>query len=264
MFINLDSAANPQLNIALQDTTGFNPIPSWQASSEADGEISLHDFSGDGRSDILRLSGSGDDWEARFFISKKVGAPFDLSTPDQVMRFSGYDMRLNPYALPSGEIALSVSYYTLPIIDAIRSASINRTQLLYAPISTAKNANLTITESEPTTALFARRPSSQLVESFSAANVRGLSEQMSLAFDIDGDGANDALYITERGTLAAKRVDDSLSIEAEPFWEYVSDKTVFEFDVLSLNADGIPDLILRHGNSIAVLVSRGVAQGRLL
>ena len=100
-----------------------------------------------------------------------------------------------------------------------------------------------------------------MVESFSAANVRGLSEQMSLAFDIDGDGANDALYITERGTLAAKRIDDSLSIEAEPFWEYVSDKTVFEFDVSSLNADGIPDLVLRHGNSITVLVSRGVAQG---
>ena len=261
VFINLDSAANPQLNIALQDTTGFNSIPSWQASFEAGGEISLHDFNGDGRSDILRLSGSGDDWEARFFISKKVGAPFDLSTPDQVMRFSGYDMRLNPYALPSGETALSVSYYTLPIIDAIRSASINRTQLLYAPISTATSANSTTTESEPTTALFARRPSSQLVESFSAANVRGLSEQMSLAFDIDGDGANDALYITERGTLAAKRVVDSLSIEAEPFWEYVSDKTVFEFDVSSLNADGIPDLVLRHGNSITVLVSRGVAQG---
>ena len=261
VFINLDSAANPQLNIALQDTTGFSPIPSWQASFEAGGEISLHDFNGDGRSDILRLSGSGDDWEARFFIGKKVGAPFDLSTPDQVMRFSGYDMRLNPYALPSGEIALSVSFYTLPIIDAIRSASINRTQLLYAPINTATSANGTTTESEPTTALFARRPSSQLVESFSAANVRGLSEQMSLAFDIDGDGANDALYITERGTLAAKRIDDSLSIEAEPFWEYVSDKTVFEFDVSSLNADGIPDLVLRHGNSITVLVSRGVEQG---
>jgi hypothetical protein len=80
---------------------------------------------------------------------------------------------------------------------------------------------------------------------------------MSLAFDIDGDGANEALYITERGTLAAKRIDDSLSIETDPFWEYVSDKTVFEFNVLNLNTDTTPDLILRHGNSITVLVSRG-------
>ncbi len=220
---------------------------------DAGGEISLADFNGDGRSDLLRLSGSGDDWEARFYLSKKADSPFDLSAPDQVMRFSGYDVRLNAVPLPTGAIALSVSYYTLPIIDAIRSASINRTQLLYAPLTSAPGETGSTAES----ALFARRPSSQLIESFSAANVRGLSEQMSLAFDIDGDGANDALYITERGTLAAKRVDDSLSIETDPFWEYVSDKTVFEFDVLSLNNDSTPDLILRHGNSITVLVSRG-------
>lgn len=253
VFINLDSDANPQLNVALQEEEGFVPSPSWVTSMDAGGEISLADFNGDGRSDLLRLSGSGDDWEARFYLSKKADSPFDLSAPDQVMRFSGYDVRLNAVPLPTGAIALSVSYYTLPIIDAIRSASINRTQLLYAPLTSAPGETGSTAES----ALFARRPSSQLIESFSAANVRGLSEQMSLAFDIDGDGANDALYITERGTLAAKRVDDSLSIETDPFWEYVSDKTVFEFDVLSLNNDSTPDLILRHGNSITVLVSRG-------
>ena len=44
---------------------------------------------------------------------------------------------------------------------------------------------------------------SSLVEVFSADNVRGLSEQMSLKYDVDGDGRNDALYITENGTLAA-------------------------------------------------------------
>ena len=64
-----------------------------------------------------------------------------------------------------------------------------------------------------------------------------------------------------RSLFAAGNDDLRPSIEAEPFWEYVSDKTVFEFDVSSLNADGIPDLVLRHGNSITVLVSRGVAQG---
>lgn len=253
VFINLDSDANPQLNVALQAEAGFAAVPSWLASIEAGGEISLGDFNGDGRSDLLRLSGGGDDWEARFYLNKKADKPFDLSAPDQVMRFSGYDVRLNTVPLPTGAVALSVSFYTLPIIDAIRSASINRTQLLYAPSTSAPGEAGSTAES----ALFARRPSSQLIESFSAGNVRGLSEQMSLAFDIDGDGANDALYITERGTLAAKRIDDSLSIETDPFWEYVSDKTVFEFSVLNLNTDSTPDLILRHGNSITVLVSRG-------
>jgi hypothetical protein len=178
--------------------------------------------------------------------------PFDFTQPDQVMRFDGYDVRLTTLPAPDGGIALAASYYTLPLVEAIRSASINRTQLLFAP-----SQQLALTE-EPAeaSAPFARRPTSQLVESFSAANVRGLSEQLSLQYDIDGDGNRDALYITERGTLAAKRLDAQLQIADEPFWEYVSTKTVFEFEVVSLNDDAVPDLLLRHGNATTVLVSR--------
>ena len=78
---------------------------------------------------------------------------------------------------------------------------------------------------------------------------------MSLRYDVDGDGNKDALYITENGTLAAKLIDSSLQISDEPFWEYVSPRTVFEFEVLPLNEDSKPDLILRHGVSTTILVS---------
>ena len=78
---------------------------------------------------------------------------------------------------------------------------------------------------------------------------------MSLKYDIDGDGVNDALYITENGTLAAKKIDASLRIADAPFWEYVSQRTVFEFEVLSLNTDKNPDLVLRHGTTTTLLVS---------
>jgi hypothetical protein len=103
--------------------------------------------------------------------------------------------------------------------------------------------------------LFNRRPDSRLEESFSAANVRGLSEQMSLRYDIDGNGSKDALYITENGTLAAKQIDNQLRIADEAFWEYVSPRTVFEFEVLELNNDRKPDVLLRHGTSTTVLVT---------
>jgi len=161
------------------------------------------------------------------------------------MRFSGYDVRLEFLDIGSNQNpVLSVSYYTIPVVDAIRNARINRTQLLYAA-------------AEPDSGLiFNRRPDSQLEESFSANNVRGLSEQMSLQYDVDADGVKDALYITDNGTLAAKRIDSDLDIASQPFWEYVSPRTVFEFDVLQLNTDELPDLVLRHGVSSTILVAR--------
>jgi len=86
--------------------------------------------------------------------------------------------------------------------------------------------------------------------------VRGQSEQMSLRYDVDGDGANDALYVTENGTLAAKQIGSDLRIADEPFWEYVSPRTVFEFEVLTLNDDNRPDLLLRHGRTTTLLVAQ--------
>ena len=77
-----------------------------------------------------------------------------------------------------------------------------------------------------------------------------------MKYDVDGDGNNDALYITENGTLAAKKIGADLTISKEAFWEYISPRTVFEFEVLSLNRDKLPDLILRHGRTTTLLVAR--------
>ena len=160
------------------------------------------------------------------------------------MRFSGYDARLNFVTLkPDSEMILSVNSYSIPVFDAIRNAAIKRTQLIY-PLNPIGSQTL-----------YERRPSTRLEETFSATNFRGLSEQMSLRYDVDGDGNKDALYITENGTLAAKRIDSTYQISDNPFWEYVSPRTVFEFEVLALNDDDTPDLILRHGASTTVLVS---------
>ena len=138
---------------------------------------------------------------------------------------------------------LNVSSYSIPVVDAIRNAAIKRTQLIY-PLNSAESGTL-----------YERRPITRLEETFSATNFRGLSEQMSLQYDVDGDGNKDALYITENGTLAAKQINSSFQISDDPFWEYVSPRTVFEFEVLSLNSDDKPDLILRHGTSTTLLVA---------
>ena len=241
-YINAGGNGLGQMNIHFQQTSGFREQADWQSDLDSSGQLQLIDMNSDGLADILRLSGDGNEWTASLFLNQS--GSFDFTQANQVMRFSGYDLNLDVITQAQGETFLSASFYTIPVVDAIRSASINRTQLLFGS-----------QESEPGQ-VFNRRPSSSLVEAFSADNVRGLSEQMSLKYDVDGDGRNDALYITENGTLAAKAIDADLTISDDAFWEYVAPRTVFEFEVLSLNADERPDLILRHGRTTTLLVAR--------
>ncbi len=240
-YINVGDDGYGQLNIHYQDTTGgFAAEADWTGSIDTSGSLRLEDMDDDGLEDLLRLDGDGNEWEAHLY--RNTGGQFDLESPQQVMRFSGYDVRIEFIKLTAdSNPVMSVSYYTIPVVEAIRSASINRVQLLYSTDSQSDQ-------------LFTRRPTSRLEESFSADNVRGLSEQMSLRYDVDGDGRNDALYITANGTLAAKSVGEDLRIADEPFWEYVSPRTVFEFEVLQLNEDAIPDILLRHGTVTTLLV----------
>ena len=94
------------------------------------------------------------------------------------------------------------------------------------------------------------------LSTFSANNVRGLAEQMSLRYDIDGDNIPDALYITDQGALAAKKINAQLRIADEPFWQYVPGRTVLGFSVEDLNGDKLPDLVLRHGSTVTLLVAQ--------
>ncbi len=241
-YVNAGEAGLGQLNLHFQqDGLRFAENADWQRSFDSRGELQLLDLDGDQLDDLMRLRGEGDDWT--LYLYRNRGAEFALEQPDQIMRFSGYDLDINLIRLGDGAPVLNASYYTIPVVDAIRNASINRVQLLYAA-------------GQDGAELFKRRPDARLEENFSADNVRGLSEQMSLQYDIDGDGRNDALYITASGTLAAKRIGPDLAIASEPFWEYVSPRTVFEFEVLHLNQDQRPDLMLRHGTSTTILVAR--------
>lgn len=244
IYLNVGEDSFGQMNIHFQQQDNkFNQQPDWTASIDTRGNWRLVDINNDSVLDFMRLRGDGDEWTVQLFLNND--GRFNLAEPNQIMRFSGYDLRLNFLQLqPDAAPVLNVSYYTIPVVDAIRNASINRTQLLYASAPAGSGQ------------LFNRRPDSRLEESFSATNVRGLSEQMSLRYDVDGDGKKDALYITDNGTLAARKINPSLEIASDSFWEYVSSRNVFEFEVLSLNGDSIPDLLLRHGTSTTLLVGR--------
>jgi len=244
VYINVSDDMISQFNVHQQSSSGnFANTPNWQGPIDTSGQIQLRDLNGDGVDDLIRVDGDGNDWNVYLYTNTNGESGF--GQPDQIMRFSGYDLNVNFIDIDGdGELELSVSYYTIPVVEAIRNASILRTQLLYRRTEPENDQ------------LFNRRPDSSFEENFSADNVRGLAEQMSLQFDVDGDGINDAIYITDDGTLAAKKIDAQLRIADQPFWEYVSDRSIFGFDVLHLNNDQKPDLILRHGTAVTVLVAR--------
>ena len=240
VYVNQGVDGLGKLNIHYQQPgSGFDARPGATDPLEARGDWRLVHLDDDGRVDLMQLLEQGGGWDARLYLNGDGG--LDPESPVQVLRFGGYDVRVDPVRI-HGAPVLAATYYAVPAMEAIRNTGVQRITLLYDASADAD-------------ALFARRPAMRLEESFSVDNVRGLAEPVILGHDVDGDGRSDALHVTERGTLAARRIGDDLQIADEDFWEYVSPRSVFEVTVESLNEDDRPDFILRHGTATTVLVS---------
>lgn len=243
VYLNIGNDIRGQINVLVQQSNGsFGERPDWQGPIDMTGDIQLQDINGDGLTDVMRLVEDGNDWTVYFYLNR--GGQFDFDQPDQVMRFSGYDLQISVSdILGNGYPVLSVSYYTIPIVNAIRNTSIVRTQLLYGNNSNRAQYR------------FNTRPDFRLEESFSASSIRGLSSPIVMTADLNGNGRADALYLTANGTLAAKTIDDNLQFASKPFWQYVPQRTIIGFSVQDLNADGIPDILLYHSSTTTALVS---------
>jgi len=242
VFMNIGNDLYGQVNILTQNSDGgFADVPDWRGPIDTRGDIRLLDVNGDGLLDVLRIIDNSNEWTVQFFLNK--GGEFALEQPDQVMRFSGYDLTLSVTDIAGdGRPQLSVSYYTIPVVNAVRTASIVRSQLLYAS-STAPGD------------VFTTRPDFKLDESFSADAVRGLSSQIHLQTDLDGDGRRDAIALSPDGAVTARAISPSLQFAATPFWQHVPTRSVLRFDVQDMNGDGIADLLLYHSTAMTLLVS---------
>lgn len=242
IFLNVGDDLYGQINIIDRDQISDAESPiSWQGPVVMEGDFQLLELNGDGLTDIVRIVERGENWDVFLYLNQ--GGRFDLQQPSQVMRFSGYDLRISTSdLLQNGQRQLSVTYYTIPLVNAIRNASIVRTQLLYGAGSNGL--------------VFNNRPDFRQDDSFSASSIRGLTSPIQLHSDINGDGRVDALYLTEEGTLAAKSISDNLQFSADPFWQYVPTRTVLDFEVRDINNDQVPDILLFHSNTITALISQ--------
>src|SRR5690606_36147935 len=99
-----------------------------------------------------------DEWNVQLYINRD--GHFDFANADQVLRFSGYDLTLSTTDIDGdGRHELSISYYTIPVVSAVRNASIVRSQLLFAPAAAGSGQ------------VFSTRPDYRLDETFSAAEI---------------------------------------------------------------------------------------------
>lgn len=243
VFLNIGNDIRGQINVLAQGSDGtYSDQLTWQGPIDMEGDILLQNINGDALTDVIRIVEDANDWTVHFYLNR--GGHFDFDQPDQVMRFSGYDLQLNiSDILGDGHPELSISYYTIPVVNAIRNTSIVRTQLLYGNNSNQDQHR------------FNNRPDFSLEEAFSASSIRGLSSPIVIDTDFDGNGRADALYLSADGTLAAKAINSSLQFADTPFWQYVPQRTIIGFTIQDLNGDGIPDLLLNHSNAMTVLVS---------
>ncbi|MDH7942255.1 VCBS repeat-containing protein [Pseudohongiella sp. SYSU M77423] len=241
VFLNIGNDLYGQVNILSRDElANGNTTPVWQGPVEMEGDFHLLHLNGDELVDLARVLESGEDWDVHLY--RNQGGRFDLRQPDQVMRFSGYDLRLETLDVAGdGQRQLSITYYTIPVVNAIRNASIVRSQLLYGSATGAQ--------------VFNSRPDFRQDDSFSAQTIRGLTSPIHLQSDLDGDGRLDALYLTDAGVLTARRIDGRLNFEPQPFWQYVPSRTILDFELRDLNEDSVPDILLYHSNTITMLVS---------
>src|SRR5690606_3910597 len=146
----------------------------WQAGVAKASWLQFHDVDGDGLSDVLAMSGRGQD-QGTLAIYRNRGGRFDFSAPDQVMRFSGYEVEVQLEDLDGDQRPeLIVSYYSIAPMDALRKGSMLRSTLIYPPSAAG--------EQSP----FLARPTARIDDRFSADNVKGLGARLDFSADIDG------------------------------------------------------------------------------
>lgn len=227
----------------------------WQGHLSDKDKIQLFDFNNDGLQDLLAVQVRGtDDVTANIYLNRRGG--FQLEEPDQVLKFSGYDVNFAVDDINNDKVQdLIIGAYQISAINALRDGALVRIASIY-PGNPNYNLQAGNQSNSKDQTPFAKRPSFRLEENFGADDVKGLTQPVSFKADINGDGVKDTVAIDKRGALAGKMLNKQFQLQDNNPWEFVPIHFVQEFEAHTLNRDQQQDFVLRHQNAITVLVSQ--------
>ena len=248
LFVWRTSARGYGLELWLQRPDGgFSQSADWEGPVDGGGALWSADADADGRSDVLVAEPrDAEDPSLRIYRARPDGS-FGKK-PDQLLKFSGYGLRVDLADVRgSGNEALLVSSYQIPLTGALRGGRVDRSLLCFERRGSASASH--------GSNVYERRPVSKWVETFTAKEFRGIGQRQSFEADLTGTGQRVLLAVEREGALVARRFGEDLEIDDEVFWSYLPTNWVLRFDVVRLDGDRISDLILRHHGALTILTS---------
>ena len=210
------------------------PMPGWRDSS-------FEDIDGDGDLDIVSIDNRITSSTVR--LLRNDSGRFDAQRPTQVLRVNGAVIGVEFASLYGGaEPVMVVNTVTAPVRKILAEIELNRNLLLFA-------------RGESGQGVYQRKPSVTLTTSINIDSFRNLMPT-TLRIDLNSDGVNDLVGCNSDGTVQAWRLDESLQLDTEAFWQFTPEYAVFAARAEDLNSDQVPDLILRHSTAMTYLISR--------
>ncbi len=241
VFFLEKQSGGPQLRIFLQGADGkFPESPSWTGSVPDEEGITVMDFDGDRRADLVAQSSDLDGGAVR--VLRNRGGRFETAGPDQVMKFAGFGFAARVIDLDGdGKGELVVTSIEIPASSAVTGGRVERRLFIHRSGGDRP---------------FDPRPALRHEETFTASEFEGIGQGIDLDGDLLGRGLRDALSIERDGGLAARHLTRDLALESAPFWSFASERRIRGFDLRDLNGDGRSDIVLSHKRGLTLMVSK--------